>query len=63
MYGPSGKATAASRRRSLLEDVVGASWGEADVYLEAGHCDALPVLAAGQGMGLRGAMYDMVDAT
>jgi hypothetical protein len=33
------------------------------VYLEAGICDALPVLAAGQGMGLRGAMYDVVDAT
>jgi hypothetical protein len=63
MSSPSGKAAAAPRRRSLLEDVVEATWGEADVLLEAGHCDALPVLAAGQGLGLRGAMYDVVDAT
>nr|XP_051197054.1 uncharacterized protein LOC127310414 [Lolium perenne] len=63
MSSPSGKAAAAPRHRSLLEDVVEASWGEADVYLEAGHCDALLVLAAGQGMGLQGAMYDVVDAT
>jgi hypothetical protein len=63
MSGPSGKAAATPHRRSLLEDVVEASWGEADVYLEAGHCDALLVLAAGQGMGLRGAMYDVMDAT
>jgi hypothetical protein len=51
MSGPSGKAAVAPRRLFLLEDVVEASWGEADAYLEAGHCDALLVLAAGQGMG------------